>query len=66
MYYLARRGAYQKADEVPRPAVIVMSDRLPRLDGQSALAVRQTNPAWVYIPVVVFTASESARKALDR
>jgi CheY-like chemotaxis protein len=63
--YLARRGAYGKADAAPRPAVIVLNDSLPRLDGQSVLSALQANPDWAIIPVVVFTSSESERKELD-
>jgi CheY-like chemotaxis protein len=63
--YLARRGAYQGAGQAPRPSVIVLNDRLPRLGGQSVLVALQADPAWALIPVVVFTSSESERKELD-
>jgi len=63
--YLRRRGPYRRPAEAPRPGVIVLNDRLPRLDGQAVLARLQEDTDLSHIPVILFTTSESEQKELD-
>ena len=63
--YLRRRGPYRPPAAAPRPGVIVLNDRLPRLDGQAVLATLQEEADLSYIPVILFTSSESPQKELD-
>lgn len=64
--YLNRRGRYRRAEDAPTPAVILLNDHLPELDGLKVLeAIRQNNHT-AYIPVIMFSASESDRKKARR
>jgi len=63
--YLRRRGPYHRPAEAPRPGVIVLNDRLPRLDGQAVLSRLQEDTDLSHIPVILFTSSESEQKELD-
>jgi CheY-like chemotaxis protein len=60
--YLHRRGTF--ADR-PRPHVIFLDLRMPRLDGFEALERVKADPAVASIPVVVLTSSDR-REDVDR
>lgn len=55
--YLAHRGRYSDPENSPRPALILMDLRLPKLDGLSLLRKIKSNPQYDAIPVVVLTTS---------
>jgi CheY-like chemotaxis protein len=57
--YLLRRGEYQDAGRSPRPRLILLDLRLPRMDGLEVLAEIKSSPELRAIPTVVLTTSES-------
>jgi CheY-like chemotaxis protein len=57
--YLFRRGEYQDAVRSPRPRLILLDLRLPRVDGLEVLGEIKSSPALRAIPTVVLTTSES-------
>lgn len=59
--YLAASGAYANA---PRPAVVLLDIRLPRLDGTEVLRHIRADPALRTLPVVILTADDDLVGAL--
>ena len=59
--YLFRRGAYEDPEKSPRPHVILLDLRLPKVDGQEVLQAIKTAEKLRYIPVVIVTTSEAER-----
>jgi CheY-like chemotaxis protein len=59
--YLLRREEYHDAANSPRPHVILLDLRLPRVDGLEVLKVIKDNDDLKNIPVVVLTTSEAER-----
>jgi len=57
--YLFARGAYADAIENPRPNLVLLDLRLPRVDGLEVLRTIKTTPDLLRIPVVVLTSSEA-------
>jgi CheY-like chemotaxis protein len=57
MDYLRRRGAYARAEDAPRPGLILLDLNMPRKDGRQALAEIKADPSLRRIPVVVLTTS---------
>jgi CheY-like chemotaxis protein len=57
--YLFRRGEYRNAKRSPRPRLILLDLRLPRIDGLEVLARIKSSPELQAIPAVVLTTSES-------
>lgn len=55
--FLAHRGRYSNPETSPRPALILMDLRLPKLDGLSLLRKIKSDPEYDSIPVVVLTTS---------
>jgi two-component system response regulator len=64
--YLNRRGRYRHAEDAPTPAVILLNDHLPELDGHQVLEAIRQDSRTAYIPVIMFSASESDRKKARR
>ncbi len=58
--YLRREGGYRNAADSPRPSLIFMDLRLPRLDGLSLLRRIKSSDVLQSIPVVVLTTSTAA------
>jgi len=56
--YLFRRGEYSDAKKSPRPDVILLDLRLPKLDGWAVLKEIKQTKQLLRIPVVVLTSSE--------
>lgn len=63
--YLFRRGGYAEPVNSPRPHVILLDLRLPRIDGLEVLKKIKTSERLYKIPVVVLTTSEAERD-IDR
>ena len=61
--YLHRRGRYADPRQSPRPHVILMDLRLPRIDGLDVLRAIKASEELRSIPVVVLTTSEAKREA---
>jgi CheY-like chemotaxis protein len=57
--YLFRRGAWADSSRSPRPRVVLLDLRLPRLDGFQVLEAVKSTPSLRDLPVVILTTSES-------
>ncbi|MCP4537175.1 MAG: response regulator [Chloroflexi bacterium] len=57
--YLFRRGEYASSESSPRPHVILLDMRLPKIDGLGVLQEIKTDEELRRIPVVVLTTSEA-------
>jgi CheY-like chemotaxis protein len=57
--YLHRRGEYQDPSRSPRPRLILLDLRLPRVDGLEVLGEIKSSPTLRSMPVVVLTTSDS-------
>ena len=57
--YLFARGAYADTVQNPRPNLVLLDLRLPRVDGLEVLRTIKTTPDLLRIPVVVLTSSEA-------
>jgi two-component system, response regulator len=57
--YLSFRGAYTNPIQNPRPNLILLDLRLPRIDGLEVLKTIKTTPALLRIPVVILTSSDA-------
>jgi CheY-like chemotaxis protein len=59
--YLFRRGEFSQPAETPRPHVILLDLRLPRVDGIDVLKAIKEDTELKNIPVVVLTTSEAEK-----
>ena len=59
--YLFRKGSFKNPDASPRPHVIFLDLRLPKVDGLEVLKVLKESDEVRDIPVVVLTTSEGER-----
>ena len=57
--YLLRRGAWADPEKSPRPHVILLDLRLPRIDGLEVLKEIKSDDEIGKIPVVVLTTSDT-------
>jgi two-component system response regulator len=57
--YLFTRGAYTDVKQNPRPNLVLLDLRLPRVDGLEVLRIIKTTPSLLRIPVVVLTSSDA-------
>ncbi len=67
--YLFRRGAHIDPQTSPRPNLVVLDLRLPKLDGLSVLAGLRASDEFASLPVIVLTTSEvntDIARAYDR
>jgi len=60
--FLRRQGRFAAA---PRPDLILLDLKLPRLGGQEVLAEIKQHPLWKRIPVVIMTSSDDERDILQ-
>jgi two-component system response regulator len=60
--YLHRRGQYRREENAPRPRVILLNNRMPRLDGLTVLEKIRQDAEVENIPVILFTSAESDLK----
>lgn len=56
--YLTRRGPYQRPADSPRPGLILMDIKMPKLDGYALLGKIKTDPQLRAIPVLMLTSTE--------
>ena len=61
MQFLRRKGRHVNA---PRPDLVLLDLRLPKMSGQEVLAEIKQNPLWKRIPVVIMTSSEDEKDIL--
>jgi CheY-like chemotaxis protein len=59
--YLLRQGEFSNPAQSPRPHIILLDLRLPRVDGLDVLRVIKESSDLQYIPVIVLTTSEAER-----
>ena len=59
--YLFRRGQFAVPETSPRPHVILLDLRLPKISGLQILQEIKKNEALLSIPVVILTTSEAER-----
>jgi two-component system, response regulator len=57
--YLFLRGMYKDPMKNPRPHLVLLDLRLPRVDGLDVLKTIKTTPVLLRIPVVVLTSSDA-------
>ena len=55
--YLHRRGDYAEPGSAPRPGIILLDLKMPRMDGFEALDRIKAEPSFARIPVVILTTS---------
>ncbi len=55
--YLYRKDEFAGSADTPRPGLILLDLRLPRVDGLEVLAVVKADPDLATIPVVILTTS---------
>lgn len=59
--YLMRRGEYENPESSPRPHVILLDLRLPRVDGLEVLRIIKEDAEVQKIPIIVLTTSEAEK-----
>jgi two-component system, response regulator len=57
--FLNHKGVYEKIDTSPRPNLVLLDLRLPKVDGLDVLKIIKTTPGLQHIPVVVLTSSDA-------
>jgi len=62
MAFLRREGRHAAA---PRPDLVLLDLRLPRMSGQEVLLEIKQNPQWKRIPVVIMTSSDDEKDILS-
>jgi CheY-like chemotaxis protein len=60
--YLLARGRFEDRAGAPLPGVILLNNRMPKMDGLAVLKSIRSQPGLTAIPVIVFTAAESDTK----
>jgi CheY-like chemotaxis protein len=56
--FLHRRGRYENGAGVPRPGLVLLDIKLPKVDGHEVLRQIKSDQALRHIPVVMLTTSE--------
>ena len=56
--YLFRRGQYQDPAKSPRPGLILLDIKMPKMDGFSVLEKVKSNPQLRMIPVLMLTSTD--------
>lgn len=55
--YIYRRGKYSNGNSAPRPGLILLDVKLPKIDGFEVLKQLKNDPEYSSIPVVMLTTS---------
>lgn len=63
--YLFHRGSYVDPESSPRPSLILLDLRLPKIDGLEVLKTIKSNEGMRSIPVVILTTSEADSDVQD-
>ena len=58
--YLRRSGEYSDGRDVPRPDLILLDLKMPKMDGREVLLEIKADPRFKRIPVVALTTSTAA------
>lgn len=59
--YVYRRGSFGDKSASPRPGLILLDLRLPKIDGLDVLRVLKSDPLFATIPIVILTTSAAER-----
>jgi CheY-like chemotaxis protein len=62
--FLFHRGVYEEMKTSPRPNLILLDLRLPKVDGLQVLKTIKEDPHLMQIPVVVFTSSDADKDVI--
>ena len=62
--FVYHRGAYQDKNKYPRPDLILLDIRMPKLGGFEVLKKLKEDPQYSYIPVVMLTSSQNEEDVL--
>ncbi len=57
--YLYRRNEFSNPEASPRPGIVLLDLRLPKVDGMEVLKLIKADPALGSIPVVILTTSKA-------
>ena len=57
--YLNQRGGFSGSETAPRPDVILLNNKLPKMDGMQVLEKIRQSDGFGHLPVVMLTANES-------
>ena len=57
--YLHQRNEFSDPSQAPRPGIILLDLRLPKVDGLEVLKCIKTDPLFSSIPVVILTTSKA-------
>ena len=57
--YLYRREGYSQPETSPRPGLVLLDLRLPKVDGLEVLKIIKNDPDLIKIPVVILTTSDA-------
>jgi len=55
--YLFQRGEYADLEKFPRPGMVLLDLRLPKVDGLEVLRIAKSDPSLSSIPIVILTTS---------
>ncbi len=55
--YLYHRGAYQDANKCPRPGLILLDIKMPKIDGMALLEKVKSDPHLRTIPILMLTST---------
>ena len=55
--YLFHRGAYQDANKCPRPGLILLDIKMPKIDGMALLEKVKSDPHLRTIPILMLTST---------
>jgi two-component system response regulator len=62
--YLHQRGKFSRAESAPRPDVVLLNNMLPGMNGLQVFEQIRSSEEFHYLPVIMFTASQSERDQL--
>ena len=57
--YLTRRGQYQDPAKSPRPGLILLDIKMPKLDGFAVLEAVKSDPTLRLIPILILTSTDN-------
>jgi len=63
--YLYSRGRYAGNKGAPRPKIILLDLKLPKVDGKEVLKILKNDPEKKVIPVIVLTSSSEERDIIE-
>ena len=57
--FIHHEGAYRDEEKYPRPDLILLDIRMPKMDGLEVLKKLKSDPKYSCLPVVIFTSSKN-------